>query len=702
MEQSVTLLKTEEARLDQLYHSRCDEDQRMDFTQFLLFVLDRSIISNKFGLEVFYQAFKEAAQDGDYLDIKSFNYAIVWLSKIIFADEYNPVETMFTTVLMDKTITHQKDLVGGRVPSTDKDTLAVLSEEAVLFYIAYMDRLKILFASCHHNNSMESKRRVNWKELSDKNMGILAGSFLNFCKDYFLIPHMFNVEVLEGILFSILTPLHVEESEYFTDHKLVGQCEGDKKKISSSYEFISGEPEILLHEFLFIIGKIAYKTVIASEAETLEDKLKVFFFEKLKFPSIENPIEYAVQLLSGEIDPEEDLYSSDEDLESEQLDDPQQKLLEFIERRTQQDENFVLDYEEVLQELELSLPPLPEKPKVVQENPPPYIQPRILFGKHLPKPEEDDKDKKKKPQPRRQNNRKKDEKPKKIYPFEEYPPKPREPDNLYHFDNLRNEMNENIFPTHYNALQCNPGVGPCIIKEVLFPPEAPQEFATLIESALVYQNTANYDMALETFERCRDEWRKAESGDDWKKNEQEIKPLRPEIELFFELSLGSVYESAGRDELALSKYLSAKNIKLVYNHPDQAFPYCGIGSILFHMEEPVWALRAYLKAREIREERLGGDTVDTATVYNNLGCCMLTIERNQEACAFFELAEAILEVELGSQHERTLTAARNVKKAKRTVLNIKPEYPPLWSFAALNPNPKLTKKKKKKGKKKKK
>mmetsp|Transcript_38596 Transcript_38596/g.38128 ORF Transcript_38596/g.38128 Transcript_38596/m.38128 type:complete len:82 (-) Transcript_38596:3-248(-) len=81
---------------------------------------------------------------------------------------------------------------------------------------------------------------------------------------------------------------------------------------------------------------------------------------------------------------------------------------------------------------------------------------------------------------------------------------------------------------------------------------------------------------------------------------------------------------------------------------------------------------------------------------------MLTIERNQEACAFFELAEAILEVELGSQHERTLTAARNVKKAKRTVLNIKPEYPPLWSFAALNPNPKLTKKKKKKGKKKKK
>ena len=46
------------------------------------------------------------------------------------------------------------------------------------------------------------------------------------------------------------------------------------------------------------------------------------------------------------------------------------------------------------------------------------------------------------------------------------------------------------------------------------------------------------------------------------------------------------------------------------------------------MDEPAWALRAYLKAREIREERLGGDTVDTATVYNNLGVCMHALERN--------------------------------------------------------------------------
>ena len=44
--------------------------------------------------------------------------------------------------------------------------------------------------------------------------------------------------------------------------------------------------------------------------------------------------------------------------------------------------------------------------------------------------------------------------------------------------------------------QQNSGIMPSIIKEVFFPPEAPQEVATLIESSLVYQNDANYEMAI--------------------------------------------------------------------------------------------------------------------------------------------------------------------------------------------------------------
>lgn len=116
--------------------------------------------------------------------------------------------------------------------------------------------------------------------------------------------------------------------------------------------------------------------------------------------------------------------------------------------------------------------------------------------------------------------------------------------------------------------------------------------------------------------------------------------------------------------------MRARAIKLVSNHPDQAFAYCCLGSVMYHVDEPAWALRCYLKARKIREERLGGDTVDTATVYNNLGCCMYMLERNQECKAYFELANAIFEAELGPNHERTLTSFRNKKKSQRTVLDI--------------------------------
>lgn len=32
----------------------------MDFTQFLMFAIERNMVSNKFGIEIFYAAFKEA------------------------------------------------------------------------------------------------------------------------------------------------------------------------------------------------------------------------------------------------------------------------------------------------------------------------------------------------------------------------------------------------------------------------------------------------------------------------------------------------------------------------------------------------------------------------------------------------------------------------------------------------------------------
>lgn len=81
---------------------------------------------------------------------------------------------------------------------------------------------------------------------------------------------------------------------------------------------------------------------------------------------------------------------------------------------------------------------------------------------------------------------------------------------------------------------------------------------------------------------------------------------------------------------------------------------------------------------------------------------MYMLERNQESKAYFELSNAIMDAELGPQHERTLTTKRNLLKADRTFLDVKPEFRQIWETAMYHPCPPPSKKKKgKKGKKKK-
>jgi len=78
----------------------------MNITQFFLLCIERNMISNKHGIEIFYTAFKEAAGPGnDYLDNTKFYYSIVLLAKALFGHEENPFETMFAQMLVDQVMT---------------------------------------------------------------------------------------------------------------------------------------------------------------------------------------------------------------------------------------------------------------------------------------------------------------------------------------------------------------------------------------------------------------------------------------------------------------------------------------------------------------------------------------------------------------------------------------------------------------------
>ena len=74
------------------------------------------MISNKYGIEIFYTAFKEAcgtdfnvANNFGLLDNKKFYYAIQLLAKVLFSSENNPFEAMFSNMLVDKMMTSKQE-----------------------------------------------------------------------------------------------------------------------------------------------------------------------------------------------------------------------------------------------------------------------------------------------------------------------------------------------------------------------------------------------------------------------------------------------------------------------------------------------------------------------------------------------------------------------------------------------------------------
>jgi len=66
-------------------------------------------------------------------------------------------------------------------------------------------------------------------------------------------------------------------------------------------------------------------------------------------------------------------------------------------------------------------------------------------------------------------------------------------------------------------------------------------------------------MAIECFDKARQEWIEELKTSD-------TKVLKKEQELFFDLSIAGVYESCGKDDLALSFYMKAREIKLSHDH----------------------------------------------------------------------------------------------------------------------------------------
>ncbi len=535
--------------------------------------------------------------------------------------------------------------------------MELLSSPVLEVLLEFEPFARSLFLKYLPENLNKGGKQVLWREAEEGNHKLPLLCFLRILLAKYLIPEYLEVESMQELARQCMSLRSPQDEKFYQDGKFIVAAE-DQNLLKSPYNPLNGEPQLAYHEFQLVLGRAGLSAGGEKKLAAAE-RLREFFVEKLGFVKGKDgtlrSASPSPDREEGEPELEEELIESDEGGSESDVDDPYRKMELLQQRREEAMKRYQIDinYEEIEKELN-DLPPVP---------PPPDMKPG-----EMPKPETVKvsqlgrvKERKKKKEEKKQAKAKVVVK-KPTLRRGEAPPKPIKyagkpvpyPDAT--LQAVRSYVRDSTAPAIQQSTKARVGtshVAACIIKEVYFPPEAPIAVATLIESANVYLTNEEYELAVSTFEDARELWKKQLAGSTFK----------VEYDLFFELSIANVLESAGQDEIALMKYISAKNVcakGLPSHHPDVAIPYCGIASVLYHLEEFSFALRGYLKVKEIREECLGGNTVDTATTYNNLGCSMMALGRYQEAKAYFMLGHAILQMELGPTHERTMTVRQGV------------------------------------------
>ena len=229
-----------------------------------------------------------------------------------------------------------------------------------------------------------------------------------------------------------------------------------------------------------------------------------------------------------------------------------------------------------------------------------------------------------------------------------------ETNNLYFGQPRTDTLTHRLLKHTYKEILPNSNVYPSLIKEVLMIPSTLQSKSMeLIVESFKDQVSGHLETAIRRLEKAKESLSKTDLGDN-------------QVNIFFNLSFGSLYESMDYDIVAMKYYYEAKSFsdKLPPVDPDGALVYCFLGELFVKLKEFSWAMRAFLKAKKIREDTIGGDTPDTAAVYNNLGVVAYHLQSYLPANGYFKLTYEIYKSLLGLTHPRTLMIKSNLTKMK--------------------------------------
>ncbi len=96
------------------------------------------------------------------------------------------------------------------------------------------------------------------------------------------------------------------------------------------------------------------------------------------------------------------------------------------------------------------------------------------------------------------------------------------------------------------------------------------------------------------------------------------------------------------------------------------------------MEEYEYAFRCFEKAKSVFGLSLEVESIDNAVLQNNVGCCLMMLNRNQEAIKYFEVSHNIFDLKVGCFDQRTLVVQQNFNKNRKAYLELLPEFKTMW------------------------
>ncbi|CAD8081559.1 unnamed protein product [Paramecium sonneborni] len=668
----------DQKRLDDLFNQViCKvENNNMKFHEFLTFLLERELITAKFNFNFYFnlyqqhfaleeivqrvtQAPKKGAKepiniikdDTPKFSRTKFLRLIDSLGKSLYQGQKKYLDFIMKDVFIDN-----KRKTQIRMIILDDPNRKLLHEQVVKTIIAYEEDIQALFTMYLPENYYKNELMLTWKEIKLMNLRIPIFSFIQMLQDMNIHPTHYNYENIEDVCMRIIPAITPKENQFYQSNSIQQICE----MINSGRfkpQHYSGDPKISYLEFQFLICKMAAEI---ANRETQQDSKKeispliIKFFQKMIDLQINGNRVHEekskhltlIKKYYEILDKPDDFIQEQINTQSEEQDMKQQNYL-FLTRKPDQ-----LDIKEIWQFFQQDLPQFPELKSQVD-----LAQDFIKSMKEKEKREElarkleEDKKNKNKPQPKQQL--KKGEQPMK-YQWEPLVQPPRIFTYQYFIDFVKKTKQTNpLRDLNELSTLSNITVAPVMLPECLYPHDPPQQVRTMIEASLMSFTQQNYFLAMQNLNQAQELW-------------QSLTELHDSEMVFFEYFGGQIYEIAGQDEAALNKFLRVKfhTDKLQAEHPDKALPYCGIGSVLYHMQEYELAVRAFMKARIIRESSIGDENIENAITFNNLGCALHQNGNLFAAENCYIFAITILEIHLGTMNAMTMNVKRNLQKLK--------------------------------------